>query len=270
MALIMQNIYTLKPLELQFINVGLQSAQNKTVFRELNFSISQGEFYFLTGASASGKTSLLELIYLRRRPTTGQIKLLDHNTTWMKRTKHVTLRRQIGIILQDFNLVDHLSVLQNTLMPLRVQNLMTRKNRTEYTQNASDLLRWVGLGSCLHALPNVLSAGEKQRAAIARAVITHPKLLIADEPMGTMDVENASKILHLFAKLNQLGTTIIIATHNEKLIPKNAHRLHLQNGYIHHIPPDNIQTTQPHANPAITHTHFNHDNNEHTLKNEND
>jgi cell division transport system ATP-binding protein len=199
-----------------FERVGLQYVPNQFVFQGLGFRIFAGDFYFLIGASGAGKSSLLKLMYLGHKPTLGQVKVFGQDTALIPREQVALFRQKIGVVFQDFRLLDHLSVLENVLLPLRV---LGRDTQTSYHQ-AVELLTWVGLADYLDAYPSTLSGGQKQRVAIARAVITKPKLLLADEPTGNVDGEIALKLLHLFEELNRGGTAVIIATHNQALVER--------------------------------------------------
>lgn len=183
---------------------------------------------FVTGPSGAGKTTLLKLIYLHMRPSRGLISLFGQDTSQIERTSIPSLKRRMGIVLQDFRLIDHLSVFENVALPLRVAG----RKRADYREDVLGLLKWVGLGARAHALPPTLSGGEKQRAAIARAVIGKPEILIADEPTGNVDDDIGRRLIRLFAELNRLGTTTIIATHNIALIPEGANILSIRDGHV--------------------------------------
>lgn len=173
----------------------------------------RGSFHFLTGPSGAGKSSLLRLIYLAERATGGQLSLFGQDATEPTRREIPGFRRRIGVVFQDFRLLDHLSVFDNAALPLRIAG---RKPR-DYASDVEEMLRWVGLGARMDARPAVLSGGEKQRLAIARAVINRPELILADEPTGNVDAEMAGRLLGLFQSLNRLGTTVLIATHDRSL-----------------------------------------------------
>ncbi len=199
------------------------------VLHDVNFALAPGSFHFLVGPSGAGKSSLLRLMYLAHRPSRGLITLFDRDIATTPRHELPELRRKIGVVFQEFRLLDHLSVLDNVALPLRVAG-MAEKQIRDY---AEELLSWVGLADHMQARPAILSGGQKQRVAIARAVISRPKLLLADEPTGNVDDKIALRLLYLFEELNKLGTTIVIATHNEALISRFGHsQLHLENGEI--------------------------------------
>jgi cell division transport system ATP-binding protein len=213
-------------------NVGLRygrGVESVEVLREVSFHLQRGSFHFLTGPSGAGKTSLLRLLFLSLRPTGGNLELFGENVTRLAGRKRAGLRSRIGIVLQDFRLLDHLTTWQNVALPLRVLG----KKESEYSEDVTDLLQWVGLGDRMHLYPSVLSGGEQQRAAIARAVIGKPELLLADEPTGNVDPQMARRLLRLFIELNRLGTSVVIATHDHQLMRQtNAKRLELHEGHV--------------------------------------
>jgi cell division transport system ATP-binding protein len=214
----------------RFENVGLRYGLGPEVLRDLTFRIEPHSFQFLTGPSGAGKTSLLRLLFLSMRPTRGLMRLFDHDIATLDKDALAALRRRIGIVFQDFRLLDHLTTYENVALPLRVIG------RTEDTfrDEVVELLRWVGLGDRMSSLPPVLSGGEKQRAAIARAVIARPQLLLADEPTGNVDPSLAQRLLRLFVELNRSGTSVLIATHDIALMDQyDARRLVLHEGRLH-------------------------------------
>jgi cell division transport system ATP-binding protein len=198
----------------QFDNVGLRYGTGGETLSDLSFSLREGGFYFLTGPSGAGKTSLLKLLYLAQRPSRGLIRLFGEDIVMMPRRRLPGFRRRIGVVFQDFRLVPHLSAYDNVALPLRVAGVEERDLETP----VQEMLAWVGLGHRATARPATLSGGEQQRVAIARAVIARPELLVADEPTGNVDPEMAKRLLHLFDSLNKLGTTIVVATHDLHLI----------------------------------------------------
>ena len=210
-------------------NVGLKYGRGEDVLRDVSFHLEPGSFHFLTGPSGSGKTSLLRMLFLSLKPTRGQIELFSQNVSRADTGRRSELRRRIGIVFQDFRLLDHLSTWENVALPLRVVG----RRLDEYREDVTDLLQWVGLGERMHANPSVLSGGEKQRAAIARAVIGKPELLLADEPTGNVDPQMARRLLRLFVELNRLGTSVVIATHDHQLMRQyRAPRLELSEGHV--------------------------------------
>jgi cell division transport system ATP-binding protein len=199
---------------IEFANVGLRYGQGPEILRDLSFRIEPGSFHFLTGPSGSGKTSLLKLLLLSLKPSRGRVTMFGEDVTRLHQDRLLQLRRHIGIVFQEFRLLDHLTTFENVALPLRVLG----EPESSYRANVTELLDWVGLGERLDALPAVLSGGEKQRAAIARAVIARPDILLADEPTGNVDPELSVRLLRLFAELNRTGTTIILATHELSLL----------------------------------------------------
>ena len=214
----------------RFENVGLRYGLGPEVLRDLSFRIDPHSFQFLTGPSGAGKTSLLRLLYLSLKPTRGLITLFGHDVATLAPDALATLRRRIGIVFQDFRLLDHISTYENVALPLRVLG----RDDASYRNEVVELLQWVGLGERMWALPPVLSGGEKQRAAIARAVIARPQLLLADEPTGNVDPVLARRLLRLFVELNKSGTSVVIATHDIALMDLlDARRLVLHEGRMH-------------------------------------
>jgi cell division transport system ATP-binding protein len=191
--------------------------------------LAPGGFYFLTGPSGAGKSSLLKLIYLAERPSRGHITLFGRDLATVARAELPAMRRRIGVVFQDFRLIPHLSAIENVALPLRVAGLRDER----IYENVAELLRWVGLAEHLDAKPATLSGGEQQRIAIARAVVSRPSLLLADEPTGNVDEEMAARLLRLFEELNRQGTTILIATHSASLIARYPYSiLHLEDGEL--------------------------------------
>ena len=215
---------------IRFENVGLRYGFGAEVLRDLSFHINTRSFQFLTGPSGAGKTSLLRLMFLSLKPTRGLISMFDRDTATLTKDDRATLRRHIGIVFQDFRLLDHLTTYENVALPFRVLG----KDEATYRNEVIELLNWVGLGERVDALPPVLSGGEKQRAAIARAVIARPQLLLADEPTGNVDPNLGQRLLRLFIELNRLGTSVVIATHDIALMDEyDARRLVLHEGRLH-------------------------------------
>jgi cell division transport system ATP-binding protein len=210
-------------------SLGLHYGRGAEVLTDVTFHLRPGSFHFLTGPSGSGKTSLLRMLFMSQQPTSGQILLFGQNITTVSQTRRAQLRRRIGIVFQDFRLLDHLTTWENVALPLRVVG----RRMGDYKDDVTDLLQWVGLGERMHAYPSVLSGGEKQRAAIARAVIGKPELLLADEPTGNVDPQMARRLLRLFIELNRLGTSVIIATHDHQLMKQfKAPKLELHEGHV--------------------------------------
>jgi cell division transport system ATP-binding protein len=214
----------------RFENVGLRYGPGPEVLRDLTFRLDPHSFQFLTGPSGAGKTSLLRLLFLALKPTRGLITLFGHDIATLSKDSLATLRRRIGIVFQDFRLLDHMTTYENVALPLRVIGM----EEDSYRKEVMELLDWVGLGERMWALPPVLSGGEKQRAAIARAVIARPQLLLADEPTGNVDPSLAQRLIRLFVELNKTGTAVVIATHDIALMDQfNSPRLVLHEGRLH-------------------------------------
>ena len=215
---------------IRFENVGLRYGLGPEILRDLTFRIDARSFQFLTGPSGAGKTSLLRMLFLALRPTRGLITMFDQDTATLSKDSRATMRRRIGLVFQDFRLLDHMSTYENVALPLRVLG----KAEAEYRSEVVELLHWVGLGERIGAMPPILSGGEKQRAAIARAVIARPQLLLADEPTGNVDPNLGQRLLRLFIELNKSGTSVVIATHDIALMDEfDARRLVLHDGRLH-------------------------------------
>jgi cell division transport system ATP-binding protein len=215
---------------IRFENVGLRYGLGSEVLRDLTFEITPHSFQFLTGPSGAGKTSLLRLLFLSVRPTRGLINLFGRDIAALDKDALSALRRRIGIVFQDFRLLDHMTTYENVALPLRILG----KKESSYRNEVVELLHWVGLGERMWALPPVLSGGEKQRAAIARAVIARPEILLADEPTGNVDPSLAQRLLRLFVELHKSGTSIVVATHDIALMDQfDARRLVIHDGRLH-------------------------------------
>lgn len=214
----------------EFDRVGLRYGTGAEVLRDLDFRLSKGAFYFLTGPSGAGKTSLLKLLYLAQRPSRGRISLFGEELSDQPREAMPLLRRRIGVVYQDFRLIPHLSAFDNVALPLRIAGASER----EIDGPVREMLAWVGLSDRASARPATLSGGEQQRVAIARAVIAQPELLVADEPTGNVDSEMAQRIMFLLGALNSLGTTILVATHDLALVAATpgAHLMRLDSGQV--------------------------------------
>lgn len=212
-----------------FEKVGLEYDAGHPIFKGVDLKIREGDFYFLTGPSGAGKSSLLQLMYLGLKPTSGCVRLFGRDVATIGRSEAPLFHQKIGVVFQDFQLLSHLNVIDNVLLPLRV---LRRDPRQSYDQ-AVELLCWVGLSDHLFSFPDRLSGGQKQRVAIARAVIARPRLLVADEPTGNVDGEIAMKLLYLFEEMNRNGTAIMIATHNDTLVKDFPYpELHLASGKL--------------------------------------
>ena len=207
-------------------DVGLQYGSGPEVLRDVSLSLETGSFHFLTGPSGAGKTSLLRLLYLALRPTRGTVRLFDRDVSRLGRKHRPALRRRIGVVSQEFGLISHLTAAENVALPLRI----AKTSADEIRENVTELLRWVGLGRELDELPEALSEGQKQRVAVARAVIARPDLLLADEPTGNVDENVAMRLIHLMEELNKVGTTVVFATHDESLVSRFGHPAHILDG----------------------------------------
>lgn len=201
--------------------VGFGYADAPDVLRDVNLILPRGSFHFLTGPSGAGKSSLLRLLTLADRPRQGSIRLFGTDVTQIQRREVPAFRRRMGVVFQDFRLLDHLSAFENAALPLRLAG----QERSRYADDVEEMLRWVGLGDRMAARPPTLSGGEKQRLAIARAVITRPGLIVADEPTGSVDAAMADKLLRLFQSLNKLGATVLIASHDQALAERSGARV---------------------------------------------
>lgn len=214
---------------IRFENVGLRYGMGPEVLHDVSFYIPPRSFQFLTGPSGAGKTSLLRLMFLAIKQTRGLITVFGKDTSLLSRKDMPALRRRIGIVFQDFRLLDHMTTYENVSLPLRVRG----REEATYRREVEELLHWVGLGERMNVLPPVLSGGEKQRAAIARALIDQPEILLADEPTGNVDPPLARRLLRLFIELNRSGTAVVIATHDIGLMDQvDASRMILHEGRL--------------------------------------
>ncbi len=211
-------------------NVGYRYGNGPEILRNVNLEVKRGECYFLTGNSGAGKTTLLSLLYLENQPTTGRIELFNKPIIYSDRDWISGIRKKIGVVFQDYELIPHLTVFENVALPLKILG----KSDSYIQSNVSAFLHWIGLGEFMNVSPKTLSGGQKQRVAIARAVINKPDILVADEPTGNVDPDMAHKLISLFVQLNQkFKTTIILATHNNELIDKfKFDQLHLNKGHL--------------------------------------
>lgn len=204
----------------------------RTLFRDVSLTLSEGSFHFLTGPSGAGKTTLLKLCSLETGASAGQVRVLGQDTARMDRDQVADVRRRVGVVHQDARFVDHLTVSENVGLPLAVTG-----STPATPEDIGALLGWVGLAGQADNLPPELSGGERQRAALARAVILSPEIVLADEPTGNVDWDMSLKLLDLLIELNRQGKTIVCATHDLNLIRKAKSRLparvlRLRNGLI--------------------------------------
>ena len=210
--------------------VGFRYGDGSDILSDVSFALPPRSFHFLSGPSGAGKTTLIRLILLAVRATSGSLRLFGTETRGVSGPALTRLRRRMGIVFQDFRLLDHLTTYQNVALPLVVRGYEEATFRGEVIE----LLQWVGLGDRIDASPPTLSGGEKQRAAIARALIARPELILADEPTGNVDPPLARRLLHLFVELNRMGTSVLLATHDVGLMDQvDAGRLILADGRLY-------------------------------------
>jgi cell division transport system ATP-binding protein len=210
-------------------NVSKRYGSDAEILHDVSLQLDPGGLYFLTGGSGAGKTTLLKIIYLAEPPSRGTLMLFDTDVSTADRAAHTALRHRIGIVFQDIRLIEHLTVRDNVALPLRI----ARAPEREIRENVSELLSWMGLGGKLDCRPATLSGGEQQRVAIARAIVCRPDLLIADEPTGNVDDDIAMLLVRVFERINKLGTTVLIATHDIAFARQFAHRrYHLAKGAL--------------------------------------
>lgn len=211
-------------IDLQNVAVGYDGVD---ILNNVQLQLDTGSFTFITGKSGAGKTTLLSMLYLIKKPSKGILKVFGQNINFSNRDTLAQMRQRIGVVFQDFRLLENMSVYDNIALPLRVRGM----NEKEIYKRVVELLQWVELHKSIYKQCSTLSGGEKQRVAIARAVINRPDILFADEPTGSVDSEIANKLMRLFVELNKVGTTVIIATHNEQLTSSyNYQRIDLRNG----------------------------------------
>ena len=233
---------------LRMEDVGLTYDGTREVLRGASLTLREGDFRFLTGPSGAGKTSLLKLVYLAHQPTEGRVHVFGQDTRALGRAELPALRRRIGVVFQEFRLLDHLTAFENVALPMRVAGV----NHHGYERDVTDLSSWVGLSHRMNARPPVLSGGEKQRVALARALVAKPDLILADEPTGNVDPVMGEKIMRLLLELNRLGTAVIVATHDLALVKRLGRNiLRLKEGRVTlHAPlsqgaPSQEQTAEP-------------------------
>ncbi len=209
--------------------IGLEYVTGKPVLRQLSLHLEPGSFTFIAGASGAGKSSLLSMLALSQKPTSGTLELFGEDVTELTRESLPLMRRKIGTVFQDFQLLNHLTVAQNVALPLKISG----EPAEEIEEKVTELLAWIGLDGYADIRPPLLSGGQKQRVAIARAVINKPLLILADEPTGNLDHELSMKLMYLFTSLNKIGTTIVFATHDESLMASFDYPvLYLRDGHL--------------------------------------
>lgn len=214
---------------IQFVTVSKKYDNNYEALNEINFEVQDGEFAFLVGPSGSGKTTIIKLLIREEVPSNGKIYFDDQDITKFNRQQVYTLRRKIGVIFQDFKLINELTAYENIAFVMEAAG----KPEKEIKENVPYLLDIVGLSSRMKAFPEQLSGGEKQRVAIARAMANNPKLLIADEPTGNLDPETAWDIAQILYKINNWGTTVLMSTHGSDIVNSMHKRvIRLQKGEI--------------------------------------
>lgn len=200
---------------------------NQSVFSNLHLTVDEGEFVFVIGKSGTGKSTLLELIYMNVMPKNGYVQVGEFSSDTISPSKLPFLRRKIGVIFQDFKLLEDRNVYDNLAFVLQI----TGEKKSQIKKKIFQVLSDVGLSHKQKNMPNELSGGEKQRVAIARAIINDPVIILADEPTGNLDPETSYDILKILKKINQRGTTVLFATHNYDLVKKNDARIiKLENG----------------------------------------
>ncbi|MCS6878567.1 MAG: ATP-binding cassette domain-containing protein [Geminicoccaceae bacterium] len=197
---------------LQLLGVGMRYGSGEEVLRDIDLSINAGSFHYLVGPSGAGKTSLLRVLSLSRPIARGKLVVFGHDVRELDRDRLGRLRRRIGVVFQDFRLLDHLSVFDNVALPLRIGGA----DEERIAAHVSQMLAWLGLADFMEAKPPALSMGQRQLVAIARAVITRPDLLLADEPTSNVDPARAERLMYLFTELHKLGTAVILATHSRE------------------------------------------------------
>ena len=213
----------------RFDNVGMRYGLGPEVLHDIAFSLPSGSFHYLTGPSGAGKTSLLRLMFLAQRPSRGTIHAFGKDVTRKDRQALQSLRRRIGVVFQEFRMVSHLSAAENVALPLRIRGMSEPRIR----EHVREIMAWVGLEHHMVADTATLSGGQQQRVAIARAVISNPDLLLADEPTGNVDDALAERLLYLFEQMHKNGTTVVVATHNQRLIKQHPHPvLQLDDGWL--------------------------------------
>ncbi len=215
---------------IQFHNLSLAYQKEASALQNINFSIQKGEFVFLTGPSGAGKTTLLRLIYGALTPTRGQVLIDGQNVSRLTTAQLPFLRRTIGVVFQDFKLLQNRTVFENVAITLEVQG---GGSRADIGKRVMHILRQMGMENKIHLTPPRLSGGEQQRVALARALVNDPKILLADEPTGNLDDANKQQIMNIFKEANVRGTTVVVATHDRRLIEQSHYRIiRLQHGEL--------------------------------------
>lgn len=209
--------------------VSMRYGRGPEVLHEIDLTLKRGEFLFMMGPSGAGKTSLFRLLGLLHLPSAGRITMFDKDVARMNRQELTAQRRRIGMVFQDFRLLDHLSAFDNIALPLRING----GQDAQIGGFVSEMLGWLGMAEVIEAKPPTLSMGQRQLVAVARAVVTRPNLLLCDEPTSNIDSKLARRLMHLFTQLSKLGTTVVIATHNDDLVERYGHPvLHMAKGRL--------------------------------------
>jgi len=220
--MIEEEIYLDKNKDLVFFeNVGLRYDKDNEILKDVDLSVKSGDFYFILGESGAGKSTLLNLINMKIKPTRVFINILGKDVNVVGSSELVDIRRKIGMVFQDYKLIDYISIFDNIALPLRIN----RVDEDEIVKKVYEILEWIELDQYASVMPPVLSGGQKQRVAIARAVITNPCLLLADEPTGSVDSVMSNKIMEMFMDLNKSGMAIMIATHNIDLVAESNKKI---------------------------------------------
>jgi cell division transport system ATP-binding protein len=202
----------------QLQEVGMRYGEGAEVLHDLHLRLASGSFHFLMGPSGAGKTSLLCLLSLAQPASRGRVVLFGRDTAQLDRAETGALQRRIGVVYQDFRLLDHLSAFENVALPLRLAGA----DDEQISRHVGELLGWLGLGDLLEKKPPELSMGQRQLVAVGRAVIGRPSLLLADEPTSSVDSAHARRLMHLLLSLHRIGTTVVVATHNERLLRQHG------------------------------------------------
>ncbi|MEO1292467.1 MAG: cell division ATP-binding protein FtsE [Pseudomonadota bacterium] len=223
---------------IEFSSVGLKYRQGTEALRDVTLKVEASSLHFLTGPSGAGKSSFLRLLYFALRPTSGTLRVFGEDASRISREEVASLRRRIGVVFQDFQLLDHLSVFENVALPL----IVSGRREVEYRANVLEMLEWVKLSHKVDAKPPFLSGGEKQRVGIARAMVSVPDLILADEPTGSVDPEMGERIMALFREMHRLGNTVIIATHDLDLVRRSgAPSLRIEDGVVSRLGPGGVE-----------------------------
>jgi cell division transport system ATP-binding protein len=217
----------------RFDQVGMRYGRAPEFLKDLSFELRSGSFHFLTGESGAGKTSLLSLIYLANRPSRGLISLFGRDVATVPRDRRAALRRRIGVAYEDVRLLEHLDAFDNVALPLRLGGPIPRTAE----EDVGELLDWFGLADRAHAMPATLSGGERKRLAVARAVVARPEIILADEPTAHVPAPMAQKIMKLLVHLAAQGATVLVATHDARLVMSLRQPvLHLEDGRLNYYP----------------------------------